>query len=74
MARDVTFIEPRNAMELLRCPNLSQESEQPVLEGYREGEKWVWQYKGIKNFIKLTKEQGDFSYVQELIVYSKPKI
>ena len=42
--------------------------------GYSADEKEVWLYApAIKNFIKLTQNQGDFLYVEELIEYSKPK-
>jgi hypothetical protein len=42
--------------------------------GYSADEKEVWLYApAIKNFIKLTQNQGDFSYVEELIEYSKPE-
>ncbi|WP_299439550.1 hypothetical protein [uncultured Aquimarina sp.] len=42
--------------------------------GYSANEKEVWLYAPIiKNFIKLTQNQGDFLYVEELIEYSKPK-
>ena len=41
--------------------------------GYRADEKEVWLYApAVKNFIKLTQNQGDFLYVEELIAYSKP--
>jgi len=41
--------------------------------GYSANEE-VWLYApAIKNFIKLTQNQGDFLYVEELIEYSKPK-
>lgn len=40
--------------------------------GYSANEKEVWLYApAIKNFIKLTQNQGDFLYVEELIEYSK---
>ncbi len=42
--------------------------------GYNANEKEVWLYApAIKNFIKLTQNQGDFLYVEELIEYSKPE-
>ena len=42
--------------------------------GYSANEKEVWLYApAIKNFIKLTQNQGDFLYVEELIEYSKPE-
>jgi hypothetical protein len=42
--------------------------------GYSANETEVWLYApAIKNFIKLTQNQGDFLYVEELIEYSKPK-
>lgn len=42
--------------------------------GYSADEKEVWLYApDVKNFIKLTQNQGDFRYVEELIEYSKPK-
>ena len=42
--------------------------------GYSANEEEVWLYApAIKNFIKLTQNQGDFLYVEELIEYSKPK-
>ncbi|WP_338761561.1 hypothetical protein WAF17_15750 [Bernardetia sp. ABR2-2B] len=42
--------------------------------GYSANEEEVWLYAPrIKNFIKLTQNQGDFLYVEELIEYSKPK-
>lgn len=42
--------------------------------GYSADEKEVWLYApAVKNFIKLTQNQGDFSYVEELIEYSKPE-
>lgn len=41
--------------------------------GYNADEKEVWLYApAVKNFIKLTQNQGDFLYVEELIEYSKP--
>ncbi|MFY0604493.1 MAG: hypothetical protein JXQ93_11115 [Flavobacteriaceae bacterium] len=42
--------------------------------GYSANEKEVWLYAPkVKNFIKLTQNQGDFLYIEELIEYSKPK-
>ncbi|MDF9800849.1 hypothetical protein OKW21_006112 [Catalinimonas alkaloidigena] len=42
--------------------------------GYSANEEEVWLYApAIKNFIKLTQNQGEFSYAEELIDYSKPK-
>ncbi|MEP3389019.1 MAG: hypothetical protein ABJO02_12575 [Reichenbachiella sp.] len=42
--------------------------------GYNANEEEVWLYAPeVKNFIKLTQTQGDFSYVEELIEYSKPE-
>ncbi|RRQ47982.1 hypothetical protein DZC72_09590 [Maribacter algicola] len=42
--------------------------------GYSANEEEVWLYApAVKNFIKLTQNQGDFLYVEELIEYSKPK-
>ena len=42
--------------------------------GYSADETEVWLYApDVKNFIKLTQNQGDFNYVEELIAYSKPK-
>ena len=42
--------------------------------GYSADEKEVWLYAPtVKSFIKLTQNQGDFSYVEELIEYSKPE-
>jgi hypothetical protein len=42
--------------------------------GYNANEEEVWLYApAVKNFIKLTQNQGEFSYVEELIEYSKPK-
>ncbi len=42
--------------------------------GYSADEKEVWLYApAVKNFIKLTQNQGDFRYVEELIEYSKPE-
>ena len=42
--------------------------------GYSADEMEVWLYApAIKNFIKLTQNQGDFHYVEELIEYSKSK-
>lgn len=41
--------------------------------GYSAGVEDVWLYApALKNFIKLTQTQGDFLYVEELIMYSKP--
>ncbi|MEZ2414502.1 hypothetical protein ACA086_06010 [Muriicola sp. E247] len=41
--------------------------------GYSADETEVWLYApAVKNFIKLTQNQGDFLYVEELIEYSKP--
>jgi hypothetical protein len=40
--------------------------------GYSADEKEVWLYApAVKTFIKLTQDQGDFQYVEELIEYSK---
>jgi len=42
--------------------------------GYSSDEKEVWLYApAVKNFIKLTQNQEDFLYVEELIEYSKPE-
>jgi hypothetical protein len=42
--------------------------------GYSANETEVWLYAPtVKNFIKLTQNQGEFRYVEELIEYSKPK-
>lgn len=42
--------------------------------GYDAEEEEVWLYApSVKNFIKLTQSQGDFSYVEELIEYSRPE-
>jgi len=42
--------------------------------GYSANETEVWLYApAVKNFIKLTQNQGDFFYEEELIEYSKPK-
>lgn len=42
--------------------------------GYSANETEVWLYApAVKNFIKLTQNQGDFYYVEELIEYSKPQ-
>jgi len=42
--------------------------------GYNADEEEVWLYAPeVKNFIKLTQNQGDFLYVEELIEYSKPE-
>ena len=41
--------------------------------GYSADETEVWLYApAVKNFIKLTQNQGDFHYVEELIEYSQP--
>ncbi|MDC6355107.1 MULTISPECIES: hypothetical protein [unclassified Robiginitalea] len=41
--------------------------------GYSANETEVWLYApAVKDFIKLTQDQGDFHYVEELIEYSKP--
>ena len=41
--------------------------------GYSADEEEIWLYApSIKNFIKLTQNQGDFRYVEELIEYSRP--
>ena len=41
--------------------------------GYNANETEVWLYApAVKNFIKLTQNQGDFRYIEELIEYSKP--
>ena len=41
--------------------------------GYNATVEDVWLYAPqIKNFIKLTQKQGDFSYVEELITYANP--
>lgn len=41
--------------------------------GYSADETEVWLYAPeVKSFIKLTQDQGDFHYVEELIEYSKP--
>jgi hypothetical protein len=41
--------------------------------GYSADETEVWLYApAVKNFIKLTQNQGDFFYVEELAEYSKP--
>lgn len=41
--------------------------------GYSADETEVWLYApAVKTFIKLTQNQGDFHYVEELIEYSKP--
>jgi len=41
--------------------------------GYSADETEVWLYApAVKNFIKLTQNQGEFLYVEELIAYSKP--
>ena len=42
--------------------------------GYNAEEEEIWLYAPeVKYFIKLTQVQGDFSYVEELIEYSKPE-
>lgn len=42
--------------------------------GYNAEEEEIWLYAPeVKNFIKLTQVQGDFSYVEELIEYSNPE-
>ena len=42
--------------------------------GYSANEEEVWLYApAVKSFIKLTQNQGEFSYVEELIEYSKPQ-
>ncbi len=42
--------------------------------GYSANEEEGWLYApAVKNFIKLTQNQVDFLYVEELIEYSKPK-
>ncbi|NMM50663.1 hypothetical protein [Marinigracilibium pacificum] len=42
--------------------------------GYNADEEEVWLYAPeVKTFIKLTQNQGDFVYVEELIEYSKPE-
>lgn len=42
--------------------------------GYSANETELWLYApAVKNFIKLTQNQGDFYYVEELIEYSKPQ-
>ncbi|MDG1040979.1 MAG: hypothetical protein P8H13_03105 [Polaribacter sp.] len=42
--------------------------------GYSADETEIWLYApAIKNFIKLTQNQEDFLYVEELIEYSKPE-
>ena len=41
--------------------------------GYNAEEEEIWLYAPeVKTFIKLTQKQGDFSYLEELIEYSKP--
>lgn len=41
--------------------------------GYNAEEEEIWLYAPeVKTFIKLTQKQGDFSYLEELIKYSKP--
>lgn len=42
--------------------------------GYSADEEEIWLYAPeVKTFIKLTQNQGDFRYVEELIEYSKPE-
>lgn len=42
--------------------------------GYSANETEIWLYApAVKSFIKLTQDQGDFHYVEELIEYSKSK-
>ena len=42
--------------------------------GYSANEEEIWLYApAVKNFIKLTQNQGDFHYVEELIEYSRPE-
>lgn len=42
--------------------------------GYSANEEELWLYAPtLKNFIKLIQTQDDFSYVEELIEYSKPE-
>ena len=42
--------------------------------GYNANEEEIWLYAPeVKNFIKPTQIQGDFSCVEELIKYDKPK-
>lgn len=42
--------------------------------GYNADEEEIWLYApAVKTFIKLTQIQGDFTYVEELIEYSKAK-
>ena len=42
--------------------------------GYSADETEIWLYApSVKNFIKLTQNQGDFLYVEELIEYSNPE-
>ena len=42
--------------------------------GFSANETEVWLYApAVKNFIKLTQNQGDFHYVEELVEYSKAK-
>lgn len=42
--------------------------------GYSADEKEIWLYAPeVKNFIKLTQNQGDFLYIEELIEYSRPE-
>ena len=41
--------------------------------GYNADEEEIWLYApAVKTFIKLTQNQGDFNYVEELIEYSVP--
>lgn len=41
--------------------------------GYSADEEEIWLYAPeVKTFIKLTQNQGDFLYIEELIEYSKP--
>lgn len=43
--------------------------------GYNAEEEEIWLYApAVKTFIKLTQIQGDFTYVEELIEYSKPNL
>ena len=44
----------------------------PSLSGADETEVWLYA-PAVKTFIKLTQDQGDFHYVEELIECSKPK-
>jgi len=42
--------------------------------GYSADETEIWLYApAVKNFIKLTQNQGEFRYVEELIEYAKPE-